>query len=205
MSIWVRMTPTRATASNTYCFAHARGCRVTFKRYSTGVGRASSALTTPKSSSRRTRNHERGRCRRARPRPSLEISADPTRREAHLMEAAFALAHPDSAQAPAVVAASGLTRRYGAGDTAVDALRGVSLSIPRGELTAVMGPSGSGKSTLMHILAGLDRPSAGSVRDRRNGSDDAQGQRADEAPPASTSASSSSSSTCSRCCPPRRT
>jgi putative ABC transport system ATP-binding protein len=80
------------------------------------------------------------------------------------MEAAFALAHPDTAHAPAVVAASGLTRRYGAGDTAVDALRGVSLSIPRGELTAVMGPSGSGKSTLMHILAGLDRPSAGSVR-----------------------------------------
>ncbi len=80
------------------------------------------------------------------------------------MEAALALAHPDTAQAPAVVAASGLTRRYGAGDTAVDALRGVSLSIPRGELTAVMGPSGSGKSTLMHILAGLDRPSAGSVR-----------------------------------------
>jgi putative ABC transport system ATP-binding protein len=81
------------------------------------------------------------------------------------MEAAFALARPDSAeQAPPVVDASGLTRRYGAGDTAVDALRGVSLSIPRSELTAVMGPSGSGKSTLMHILAGLDRPSAGSVR-----------------------------------------
>jgi putative ABC transport system ATP-binding protein len=80
------------------------------------------------------------------------------------MEAAFALADQDSAQESAVVAASGLTRRYGAGDTAVDALRGVSLSIPRRELTAVMGPSGSGKSTLMHILAGLDRPSAGSVR-----------------------------------------
>ena len=63
---------------------------------------------------------------------------------------------------PAVVAA-GLTRRYGAGDTAVDALRDVSLAIPAGELTAVMGPSGSGKSTLMHILAGLDRPTAGTV------------------------------------------
>jgi putative ABC transport system ATP-binding protein len=64
---------------------------------------------------------------------------------------------------PAAVTASGLTRRYGDGDTAVDALRGVSLEIPEGELTAVMGPSGSGKSTLMHILAGLDRPSAGTV------------------------------------------
>jgi putative ABC transport system ATP-binding protein len=62
-----------------------------------------------------------------------------------------------------VVSATGLTRRYGAGDTAVDALRGVSLDIPRGHLTAVMGPSGSGKSTLMHILAGLDRPTEGTV------------------------------------------
>jgi putative ABC transport system ATP-binding protein len=62
-----------------------------------------------------------------------------------------------------VVSAAGLTRRYGAGDTAVDALRGVSIDIPRGHLTAVMGPSGSGKSTLMHILAGLDRPTEGSV------------------------------------------
>ena len=62
-----------------------------------------------------------------------------------------------------VVAANDLTRRYGAGETAVDALRGVSLEIPRGHLTAVMGPSGSGKSTLMHILAGLDKPSSGTV------------------------------------------
>jgi putative ABC transport system ATP-binding protein len=65
--------------------------------------------------------------------------------------------------APPVVSASRLTRRYGDGDTAVDALRGVSLDIGRGQLTAVMGPSGSGKSTLMHILAGLDRPTSGSV------------------------------------------
>ena len=62
-----------------------------------------------------------------------------------------------------VVAARDLGRRYGAGDTAVDALRGVSLEIPRGHLTAVMGPSGSSKSTLMHILAGLDKPTSGSV------------------------------------------
>lgn len=59
------------------------------------------------------------------------------------------------------VAAREVTKRYGAGDAAVDALAGVSLSIERGELVAVMGSSGSGKSTLMHILAGLDRPSDG--------------------------------------------
>jgi putative ABC transport system ATP-binding protein len=63
----------------------------------------------------------------------------------------------------AVVTARDVVRRYGQGDTAVDALRGVSLDIGRGQLTAVMGPSGSGKSTLMHILAGLDQPTAGDV------------------------------------------
>jgi putative ABC transport system ATP-binding protein len=62
-----------------------------------------------------------------------------------------------------VVSARGVTRRYGEGDTAVDALRGVDLDIERGKLTAVMGPSGSGKSTLMHILAGLDKPTSGEV------------------------------------------
>jgi putative ABC transport system ATP-binding protein len=56
-----------------------------------------------------------------------------------------------------------ITRRYGQGDTAVDALRGVTLDVAQGKLTAVMGPSGSGKSTLMHILAGLDKPTDGSV------------------------------------------
>ena len=50
------------------------------------------------------------------------------------------------------------------GDTAVDALRGVSVEIAPGALTAVMGPSGSGKSTLMHILAGLDKPTSGTVQ-----------------------------------------
>jgi putative ABC transport system ATP-binding protein len=63
----------------------------------------------------------------------------------------------------AVVVASDVTRRYGQGDTAVDALRGVSVDIERAKLTAVMGPSGSGKSTLMHILAGLDKPTGGTV------------------------------------------
>src|SRR5213592_4622258 len=62
-----------------------------------------------------------------------------------------------------VLTATDLTRRYGEGDTAVDALRGVSLEVPKGQLTAVMGPSGSGKSTLMHILAGLDTPTTGDV------------------------------------------
>ena len=72
-------------------------------------------------------------------------------------------ASADGTGAEPVVAARDLTRRYGEGDTAVDALRGVSLDVRKGELTAVMGPSGSGKSTLMHILAGLDRPTSGEV------------------------------------------
>jgi putative ABC transport system ATP-binding protein len=63
----------------------------------------------------------------------------------------------------AVVVADEVTRVYGEGDTAVNALRGVSLDIEQGKLTAVMGPSGSGKSTLMHILAGLDKPTTGEV------------------------------------------
>jgi putative ABC transport system ATP-binding protein len=62
-----------------------------------------------------------------------------------------------------ILSARDLTRRYGDGETAVDALRGVSLDVPKGQLTAVMGPSGSGKSTLMHILAGLDKPTSGEV------------------------------------------
>ena len=61
------------------------------------------------------------------------------------------------------VDATQLTRRYGEGETAVDALRGVDLQVHSGELVAVMGPSGSGKSTLMHILAGLDKPTTGTV------------------------------------------
>jgi putative ABC transport system ATP-binding protein len=83
---------------------------------------------------------------------------------AHQMNASLAAALPADELAPrAVVAGYDITRRYGSGDTAVDALRGVSLEIARGKLTAVMGPSGSGKSTLMHILAGLDRPTSGTV------------------------------------------
>jgi putative ABC transport system ATP-binding protein len=62
-----------------------------------------------------------------------------------------------------VVSAHDVARRYGEGDTCVHALRGVTLDVDRGKLTAVMGPSGSGKSTLMHILAGLDKPTSGTV------------------------------------------
>jgi putative ABC transport system ATP-binding protein len=79
---------------------------------------------------------------------------------------ALALPLPEAATAPAegpVVSAEGLVRRYGEGALAVEALRGVSLDVEAGRMTAIMGPSGSGKSTLMHMLAGLDTPTEGSI------------------------------------------
>jgi putative ABC transport system ATP-binding protein len=77
---------------------------------------------------------------------------------------ATATAPEEAAVLPGItLAGSDLTRRYGEADSAVHALRGVSLAVPDGQFAAVMGPSGSGKSTLMHILAGLDIPTSGRV------------------------------------------
>ncbi|KQC36220.1 MULTISPECIES: ABC transporter ATP-binding protein [unclassified Frankia] len=71
---------------------------------------------------------------------------------------------PPAPPATTVAAAMGLTKVYGYGDGRVLALDRVSVAFGRSEFAAIMGPSGSGKSTLMHCLAGLDRPTSGSVR-----------------------------------------
>ena len=73
------------------------------------------------------------------------------------------MTEPPSANGAAIVSATDLVRRYGEGEVAVDALRDVSLQFAPARFAAIMGPSGSGKSTLMHLLAGLDRPTEGTV------------------------------------------
>jgi putative ABC transport system ATP-binding protein len=82
---------------------------------------------------------------------------------AHPLEITPSPADAGEAAGTAVVRAHGLTKRFGAGTSVVEALRGVDVALDRGTFTAIMGPSGSGKSTLLHILAGLDRPTAGWV------------------------------------------
>ena len=99
----------------------------------------------------------------------------------------------------AIVVAHDLHKYFGQGETAVHALDGVTVSFLRGQYSAIMGPSGSGKSTLMHCLAGLDRPTSGSVDDRRHRDHDARRQATSRTCGARRSASSSRRSTCSRC------
>jgi putative ABC transport system ATP-binding protein len=77
---------------------------------------------------------------------------------------AAAASVPGAAQRPSAVQISGLTKVYGAGDSAVHALRGVDLDVPHGDYVAIMGASGSGKSTMMNIIGCLDVPSAGGYR-----------------------------------------
>ena len=70
---------------------------------------------------------------------------------------------PDNAHS-AIFVARGLTKIYRMGEVEVHALRGIDLTLNRGELVVLLGPSGSGKSTLLNILGGLDAPSGGEVR-----------------------------------------
>jgi putative ABC transport system ATP-binding protein len=94
---------------------------------------------------------------------SVPLPTDHPNKESLMEAIAVPLPALDAPYRGPAVSAEDLSRRYGEGETAVDALRGVSLDVPKGQLTAVMGPSGSGKSTLMHILAGLDKPTGGDV------------------------------------------
>ena len=97
------------------------------------------------------------------PRSNGRVSPHPTSGTApHRLEPRAAGA--PSAGPASAARATGLSKVYGLGDTSVYALNDVSVDFHTGEFTAIMGPSGSGKSTLMHCLAGLDVPTAGTVR-----------------------------------------
>jgi putative ABC transport system ATP-binding protein len=79
------------------------------------------------------------------------------------MESTLAAPSQSQSSESPIVKATGLERVYGEGQAEVRALDGVDVTFEKGRFTSIMGPSGSGKSTLMHILAGLDKPTAGSV------------------------------------------
>src|SRR4051794_2335958 len=78
--------------------------------------------------------------------------------------AAEVRATPAAEATSVMVSAKDLYRRYGEGEAAVEAVAGVTVEFRCSQFSAIMGPSGSGKSTLMHCLAGLDKPTAGSVQ-----------------------------------------
>ncbi len=88
--------------------------------------------------------------------------AEPSRTPSTGPSAEAGTAAPD-AERPAAARAAGLGKRFGAGETSVQALQDVTVEFRSGEFTAIMGPSGSGKSTLMHVMAGLDGPTEGEV------------------------------------------
>jgi putative ABC transport system ATP-binding protein len=90
----------------------------------------------------------------------------PSRQEPLMTTQTFDRAERHDASEPPtdVVQLWSVSKRYGSGDNAVEALRDVTLELANGSFTAIMGPSGSGKSTFLHCAAGLDRPTAGSVR-----------------------------------------